>query len=392
MHFLWIMVATAFTVISCAPQQITRQHFVKDLAFAGHEVTAMSESAIIQVAVMPNDLQFIDLSRWDRPESQRTPQDRLMENIDQLIERERRERPGVEASRQEVELLRLKGDVITGIAQSDALERLADVLLEMERTAQEGAYQRDLLRMQVDDPREKREAIINYYAMLISQDQDFSLDRPSPEAVDDAAFMNRMVTKLCDQIEEEAWKQASKTLLHRYVMQNMVLQPSLMGVADEYVFEHGQISGYCQPMRDEFTGQFTHDIHFQASLSPLRRFAGRIDILHDDFTMAGMGSRAYVTLLEPEGFQAPLPVLIVQRQKGLAPGFVRVVGSGFITQLFGNQGQMEILESTREIVAGDHFFVVQFQGSLIQDEREDAAYAPGVWRGMPTETVQPSRD
>lgn len=359
------------------------------MLFSDQMPVPLSEEAVMEVAVLPSDLVFLDVTRWGRPESQLNYQDRLMENIDQLIELERRERSGAEASRQEVELLRLKGDVTTGIAQSDALERLADVFLEMEKTAQEGAFQRELLRMQVDDPREQREAIINYYKMLMSQDQDLNGGMARSQDVDDTAAVYRMITELCEQIEEEAWKQASKTLLHRYVMKNMVLQPSRMDVAEESILERGSLSGYCQPIRDEFTGQFTHDVYFQALLIPLRRFAGQIDILHDDFTMAGAGSRAYVSLLEPEGLQAPLPVLIVQPQAGLAPGLVRVVGSGFITQLFGNQGQMEILGSTREIVAGDMFFIVRLQGQLIQGEGDEANFTPGVWRGVSSETIQP---
>lgn len=368
---------------SCMPSTLA-----PPLVYSDHEPMVFMEETVLEVAVLPNDLVLLDVSRWGRPESQRTPQDRLLENIDQMIERERQSTDG-DAAWREAELSSLKGDVITGIAYSDALDRLAEVVLKSEETAQEGAYQRLLVMRGIDDPREKKEAILNYYITHYGQELYPAKDLER-DILEDAPAVHRMVNELCDMIDKEAWQQGFKTLLHSFVMKNLVLRPALDAEVDGAFLGVGDLTGYCQPERDEFTGKFFHSAHFTAQLVPLRRMAGVIDALHDDLTMAGMGSRAYVTLLEPEGFQAPLPVLIVQHQKGLAPGFVRVVGSGVITQIFGNQGQLEILESTREVFEGDHFFIVQVHGRLVQDEDMKAPFAPGVWRGMPTETVRPA--
>jgi hypothetical protein len=217
-----------------------------------------------------------------------------------------------------------------------------------------------------------------------------------PAGIADSAAVYRLVKELCDKIEQEAWQQASGDLLQGFVREGRVLQPADHSAQVEIFHEGSQVTGYCQPLWDELSGKFTHDVRFAATLLPLRRFAGVIDILHDGYTMAGMGSRAYVTLMDPTGLFAPLPVLIVQQQEGLLPGFVTVIGSGVITQLFGAQGQMEILESTKEIVAGDMFFVLQVKGRLVQD-RDQAApraapYSPGMWRGIPAVTVRPAAD
>lgn len=222
------------------------------------------------------------------------------------------------------------------------------------------------------------------------EDQDLVANRHFDRLDDNAAVVQGLVEDVCDMIAEEAWRLSSRSILHQFVMKRVVLRPADQFNHDAFLYYGRQLSGYCQPTYDIFSGNFLHKVHFSADLAPLRRLSGVITVLHDDQTMAGMGSRAYVSLLEPEGLRAPLPVLIVQHQKGLAPEFVKVVGSGLITQLFGSQGQLEVLESTREISAGDHFFVVQVQGRYIQDEHLDAPYAPGVWRGLPTETVRPA--
>ncbi len=386
MKILWICVLGCI-LSSCAPQQMKM-----DLIFADQEAMPMIEESMVEVAVLPRDLVFLDLSRWGKPESQLLPRDRLMDNIDQLIERERRERTGDEASEREAELLRLKGAVTTGLSQSDAAERFADVFLEMEETAQEGATQRELLRQRMDDPREGKEAILNYYIMQLLQAQPGAVDDGQVDVGDDSQAVLRLVEELCDKIEEEAWRQAFKNLLHGFVMQNIVLQPASRFEHGEIFHEGSQLTGYCQPVRDDFSGKFLHNVQFEALLLPLQRFVGVIDILHDDQTMGGMGSRAYVTLTDPTQLQAPLPAVIVQHQKGLKPGFVKVVGSGVITQIFGAQGQMDILESTKEIVAGDMFFVLQVRGRLIQDKGSEAPYSPGIWRGMPVETVRPTTE
>ncbi len=416
MKLFWLTLLSAVMFASCAPQKARM-----DMIFTDQETVPMVEESVVKVAVLPNNLAFLDLSRWGKPESQLSPQDRLMRDIEQLIELERRERFGDQPSSREAQLLGLKGAITTGLAHSEALEKFAAILLEMEetaaksrampesvlpaqadsqrfqavekgapfvckgdmtfyndrleQTAQEGACQRQLLEMQVGDPRERRErkeAILSYYAIM-----------------DDPLAVYRLVEELCDKIEQEAWRKAFKSLLRDFMMKSLVLQPSDRSDQEGIFHAGSQLTGYCQPLRDEFSGKFTHDVRFEATLLPLRRFAGVIDVLHDDYTMAGMGSRVYVSLTDPTDLSAPLPVLIVQWQEGLKPGFVKVVGSGVITQIFGSQGQMEILESTKEIVAGDMFFVLQAKGRLVQDRSMKAPYSPGMWRGIPAVTVRP---
>jgi hypothetical protein len=222
---------------------------------------------------------------------------------------------------------------------------------------------------------------------------------PGQEAADtvgDPAAVYRLVEELCDKIEQEAWKQASGDLLQGFVREGRVLQPAERSAQVEIFHEGSRLTGYCQPLWDELSGKFTHDVRFAATLLPLRRFTGEIDMLHDGYTMAGMGSRAYVTLTDPTGLSAPLPALIVQPQEGLLHGLVTVIGSGVITQIFGAQGQMEILESTKEIVAGDMFFVLQVQGQFVQERGlaapRAAPYSPGMWRGLPAVIVHPAAE
>lgn len=195
---------------------------------------------------------------------------------------------------------------------------------------------------------------------------------------------------VCDGLEGEAWLEVHAGLMQGFVRERVVLQPAEgLGRVQDFSQESGRITGYCQPVRDEFSGQFLHKVAFEAKLVPVRRFVGVINALQDGQTMAGMGSWVYVTLMDPEGMQAPLPVVVVQHQEGLDPRYVRVVGSGVIFQLFGSQGQMAILESAREIVAGDSFFALQVRGRFIQDAQNGDPFAPGVWRGIPSVSVQP---
>lgn len=388
MKLLWVTLLSAFMFASCAPQQARM-----DMIFSDKEAVPMVEEFVVEVAVLPNDMLSLDLSGWGKPETRLSPQDRLMRDIDQLIEIERRECAAEQSSAREARLLKLKEGLSAGIAYSDAVKRLVDLVLEMLRNGEEGACQRGMLGLQTEDPQKVEKAIVDYYSGYFVQVQGSGGDVERRDLADDSLAVSRLIEELCDKIEQEAWRPAFKSLLQGFVRKSMVLQPSDHSADQGEIFHEGsQLTGYCQPFWDEFSGKFTHDVRFEATLLPLRRFAGVIDVLQDNYTMAGMGSRAYVTLADSTDLSAPLPALIVQWQGGLKPGFVKVVGSGVITQIFGSQGQMEILESTKEIVAGDMFFVLQVRGRLVEDRGMEASYSPGMWRGIPAVTVRPASE
>lgn len=173
---------------------------------------------------------------------------------------------------------------------------------------------------------------------------------------------------ICLWLHDQAWSQGTEELLHLFVSSEPLVRP-VQGAGSMVSEVAGEKPLLCDPWQDQVTGTVSQTALMKASLIPERRFAGVILALQDNQTMGGMLSSAYVSLMEPATAPMPIPVLIVQQSSGLEQGMMQVVGSGLITQLTDSMadsmGQMLILESTREILPGDHFFQLQVQAVTV---------------------------
>lgn len=171
--------------------------------------------------------------------------------------------------------------------------------------------------------------------------------------------------RICKRLNEMARDDGLGELLHAYVNQALLLRPGQ--APDDFAANTADFrqSGICDPWLDDVTGMISQTVLYRSTLMPVRSLGGVIDSLQDNQTMGGMLSRAYVTLWGPPFGEEPIPVLIVQESSGLEHGLVQVVGSGLITQHAHNVGQMQILESTREILPGDLFFQLQVQAQVL---------------------------
>lgn len=169
---------------------------------------------------------------------------------------------------------------------------------------------------------------------------------------------------VCLWLHDQAWSQGTEELLHLFVSSKPLVRFA-QGAGSMVSEVAGEKPLLCDPWQDEVTGTVSQRILMTGSFIPERRFAGVILALQDNQTMGGMLSSAYVSLLEPTTVPVPIPVLIVQQSSGLEQGMMQVVGSGLITQRMDSMGQMLIVESTREILPGDHFFQLHLQAVAV---------------------------
>jgi hypothetical protein len=197
--------------------------------------------------------------------------------------------------------------------------------------------------------------------------------------------------EICTQLQDQAWEQGLEKLLHVYVNQAMLVRPGVdrhpPGPVDPELSGDPAVppgleqTTTCAPWQDLVTGLIAQKMRFSTTLRPVERFSGTIDALQANLTMGGMLSKSYVTLKGPAVSPTPIPVLIVQQSSGLEKGLLQVVGSGRITQVTSSTGQMEILESTREILPGDLFYQLVIQTRTLPMDNDFIPLRPEMSQG-----------